>query len=185
MNSRIKTDVAVFVGLVALGVGTRLIPVVTSLESWNLNFVWAAALFAGFYFTNRVVAIAVPMLSMLLGDAVAGRYDLRLMAAVYLAILVPVLIGPWVRRRFNVVRVGTGAVATALTFFIVTNFAHWCCLEEHTVDALVLCYVRAVPFGLSTLASTLLGSGILFGAYAILADRRAVEIPAASANVAV
>ena len=157
----------VFVGLVALGLATRFVPYLTPLESWNLNAVTAIALFAGFYFRNPVVAFAAPALTLLLGDTLLKTYDLRMMAVVYAAQLLPVLFGPWLRAKLGVVRVGGSALAASVVFFFASNTAYWWCYMPHSSGNLMKAFVDGVWFYRGTLLGNLGFTAALFGTYAL------------------
>ena len=176
VNTRILRDVSIFLAMVALGVATRLVPVYTSLDTWNLNAILAIALFAGFYYQNRFVAFAPAAIAMLVGDLIIQRYDLRMMAVVYTALLIPVLLGPWLRKRLNPLNVGVGSLGAAVAFFIVSNGAYWWFYQSHTWSGLAAAYTQAVPFFRGTLAGTLVFSALLFGLYALATSRGWVAV---------
>jgi len=184
VNSQNGKNVVIFLGLVALGFATRMIPYVTSVQSWNLNAVMAIALFAGFYFRNPIVALAAAALPMLLGDAAIVRYHSLEMVANYLGLLLPVFIGPLLRRRFSATSVGTSTIGASLIFFIVSNTAFWWANKPHTSAELLLAYSAGVPFFRGTLAGNIVFSAMLFGAYAIALHRGWLtkEQPVASAT---
>ena len=171
MNSRIRKDVIVFFALIILGVSTRMIPYVTSLQTWNLNAVTAIALFAGFYFRNPIIALCVPVLTMLFGDMLIVPYHYGEMTVGYVALLAPVLVGPLLRKRFSVVSVGLSALGASVVFFIISNAAYWWFNMPHTSAGFVQAYLNAMPFFRGTLVGNLAFTGLLFGTYAIAAQR--------------
>ena len=82
--SSLRNDLILALGLVALCVTARMLPHVS-----NFSPVAAAALFAGAVLGRRWLAIAIPVIAMLIGDLVQGFYDLRVMAVVYAALALP------------------------------------------------------------------------------------------------
>jgi hypothetical protein len=184
VNSQFWKDVMVFVALVALGVATRMVPYYTSLESWNLNAVAAIALFGGFYFRNLLVAFAAAALPMIVGDAIIQKYDVRMMAVIYVALLLPVLLGPWLREKLGPVRIGLGSLAAAILFFVVSNGAYWWCYHSHTFAELTKTYTEAVPFFRGTLLGNLAFSALLFGLYALAANRGWIVVAKPQAETA-
>ena len=82
------------------------------------------------------------------------------------------LMGVWIGRRWlqtpSIARVAVAASAVSLQFFLITNAAEWLLTATypHTTAGLLACFVAAIPFFGSTLASDLLYSGVLFGLYA-------------------
>ncbi|MFO0868505.1 MAG: DUF6580 family putative transport protein [Pirellulales bacterium] len=167
---------AVSLALVTVGVTTRL----ALRDIPNFAPVAALALFAGYLLTNRRLAVAVPLAVMAASDLVIGGYDLRLMAVVYAMLAWPAVGGGWLRQRLAGRRgwSASGAVATlvgsslaaSIVFFAVTNLAVWALgsMYPHTLDGLLQCYARAIPFFRYTLAGDLLFSVVLFGGYALV-----------------
>ncbi len=146
--------------LIALAITARLLP-----HPFNLTPVGALGLFAGAYVPPRL-ALLVPLVALLVGDAVAGFYNPVVMAGVYLGMLGGPLIGHWLlRRRRSVVRVGSAVLASAVFFFLTSNFAMWLSGLSYppTLDGLLACYVNGLPY----LGYSLLGDGafaaVLFG----------------------
>jgi hypothetical protein len=157
-------DAAVFCGLIALAVATRLVMIEP-----NFHAVTAASLFAGFYFRRHLVAAMVPLLAMTLSDWVIGGYSREVMVTVYLAMLLPIAWRGRLRVRLNAPRVALAAVASSVIFYLTTNAAVWHSgiWYSHGWDGLGACYAAGVPFLVNALAGDLLFSAGLFGAYAL------------------
>src|SRR4029077_6384012 len=64
----------------------------------NFTPVLASALFAGTALRTRPLALVVPIAAMLISDAVIGFDDWRIMSVVYVALLLPSLVGIFARR---------------------------------------------------------------------------------------
>jgi hypothetical protein len=153
--------------LVLLGVVFRVAP-----HPLNFAPVGAIALFAGATFENRRSAFLVPLVTMFIGDLFIGLHSL--MPVIYATYALIVILGMALRsRRRSALAVGGAAFASATIFFVITNFAVWLTGETYplTPGGLAACYVAAIPFFDRTLASDLLFSACLFGAFA-LAERR-------------
>lgn len=77
------------------------------------------------------------------------------------------LIGWALRNNISALKVVSGSLAGATAFFVISNFAVWMggTLYPLTRAGLAACFVAAVPFFGNTLLSSLLYSGVLFGAY--------------------
>jgi hypothetical protein len=74
------------------------------------------------------------------------------------------LIGAALLRKVTVLRVIAGVLASATSFFIVSNFVVWTSgMYGHTLSGLATCYAAAVPFYANDLISTGLISATLFG----------------------
>lgn len=166
--------IGISIALIALIVLGRALPHVP-----NFAPVAASALLAGYLFRSRLVAIAVPMLGMLISDALIGMYDWRVMAFVYAGLAIPALLGrllrsetpafkaTWMRPLVRVGKLAGAATGSALVFFLVSNFGVWAAegMYAHTAQGLAICYTVAIPFLKSSLSADLLFSGMLFGAY--------------------
>jgi hypothetical protein len=165
----------VFVGLIVLAVVSRMVEAAP-----NFAGVAAVALFAGFFFASRW-AIGVPVAAMLISDCVHGFYDPRQMVVVYAMLALPVMLRTFVAPggRPMAWRVLGGAACCSAAFFMLTNLAVWAfgTMYTHDLAGFLLCYAKAFPFFRFTIASDLIYSGVLFGAYALVtraATRRAV-----------
>jgi hypothetical protein len=174
-------DLVVFALLVAIGVLGR-----WGQPDWCVTPMAAIGLFAGRYFGNRAVALAVPTVAMLLSDlALPGYASPAVLVAVYAAMLLPPVLGRLLRRPAgntvaSALRLGTCAAAPAMVFFVLTNFAVWSewSLYEPTLAGLGECYAAALPFARRMLLGDLFYTGLVFGAAAI------AGMPAVSPNAA-
>lgn len=137
---------------------------------WNVTPLAAAALFAGYYFTQRRVAVLVPLVALTISNLALEKYDnVFEMAAVYVAMALPVLIGTWMQQLKSwpawAIAGPAAALASSITFFLLTNFAVWAFTPgyHHT---LAKCYADAIPFFRLMAAGDLIYTAILFGCYA-------------------
>ncbi len=175
MNRRDRIELAVFAGLVLAGSLARVL-----LSDWpNFAPVAAIALFAGYFFRSRAIALLVPLAVMGISDLFIGSYDWHMMALVYGALMLPVFARGMLRRWFSVDAGATAFRATAgllasslgasISFFAISNFGAWLWYGtyEHTVAGVIHCYVQAIPFFRYTLAGDLLFAVVLFGGYAL------------------
>jgi hypothetical protein len=168
-------DAALVAFLIGFDVAARLLVHVP-----NVSPIAASALFAGMMFQQRSLALIVPLAAMLIGDAVTGFYDWRVMVVVYAALALPALAGS-VARRFRATRVVVPTVvACSLIFFAASNLAVWAFSGMYTLDTagLLQCYAAALPFLKYTVAGDLLWAGVLFGG-AYLVRRLTARHPAA------
>ncbi len=74
----LRTDLLVIAFLIGLDIAARLLP-----HAPDFTPVAATALFAATLLRVRPLAVLVPIAGMMLGDAMLGLYDWRVMAAVY------------------------------------------------------------------------------------------------------
>jgi hypothetical protein len=154
------TRVVVIAGMMLLAGLSRLIP-----HPFNFTAIMALALFGGAKFKNTPLAIVIPLIVMLITDAIIGFYSL--MPFVYGCIVVTALIGTSVGRKSNPLYVIGGSLISSVLFFLVTNAAVWYHNPQFTQDAsgLMMCYDIAVPFFKNQLSGDLLFNFVLFGSY--------------------
>jgi hypothetical protein len=178
---QLNTDYLVFAILVAIAVAGRIDRV-----DWNFTPVAAAALFAGFYFRNRLIAALVPLTALAISDLFEPAHNNQWVAlTVWTAMLLPAMLGPWLRAAQDKwAKIGRGTVSALLPsafFFLVTNFAVWVTAPyvvgadyANNLNGLAACYAAAVPFYGKMLVGDLFYMTVLFGAYAV-AMRGAIE----------
>jgi hypothetical protein len=166
LNKLVGIEIAVALVLVALCVAGRLV--------WHpahVAPVAATALFAGFFFRSRWLALAVPLTAMLLSDMAIGFYSPMIMAAVYLSLCFPIALRRFLRAEVTLGRLIGCSLASSMVLFVVSNAAVWQFggLYEHHAAGLVQCFTNALPFFRNTLAGDLMWTAILFSAHGIIA----------------
>ena len=165
--------------LIALGVAGRLLP-----HPPNFTPMAAIALFAGFIFIKRYMAVVAVISTMLLCDYFAfgslsvSWFGSKSMFVVYLALLFPIVFKNFLQKKIGVLRIFGAALASSSVFFLATNFAVWAFspMYEKTLEGLVLCYTMAIPFFQNTVAGDLIWSGVIFGAYFVLRNYSNLQI---------
>lgn len=164
------TRFIVLVAMILAAAVSRLIP-----HPPNFTPIAAMALFGGATFASKRMAFLVPLAGMALSDLVLGFYSIT--PIVYGSFALIVCLGFWLRQRKSPTRTAFAAIASALLFFIVTNFGVWAIgdLYPKTWTGLADCYVAAIPFFRNTLVSGLFYSAALFGSLT-LAEKRFVRL---------
>jgi len=159
-RSDLWIDVALVVALVALDVVARLLP-----HPPGFLPVVASGLFAGRILRIPALAVAVPVLGMVLSDAGLPGEDWRIQAVGFVAIAIPALAGILTRRWRGVLPVVFTIVPSSILFFMLSNGAVWAFSGMYplTWQGLVQCYVAAVPFLDKTVLGDLFWTGVLFG----------------------
>jgi len=160
-NSRsLGTDLLVVAFLVGLIVAARLLPHLP-----NFNPVVAAALFAGATLDRRWLALAVPVLGMLLSDLFLPSAHLGVSIVVYAALLLPALIGMFARRFRPSRMVVPAALSSTLLFFVASNLAVWVFsgMYSHDTAGVAACFAAALPFLQYSIGGDLIWSVVLFG----------------------
>jgi hypothetical protein len=159
-----EAPVMVFV-LIVLAAASRLLP-----HPPNFAPVAALGLFAGAMLGRRA-AWLVAFAALLASDLVLGFYHPMSMLWNYLAFGSCLLVGSGLLSRSRTwARTGGAVLASAVSFFLLSNFGMWASgYYPRTWAGLVECYIAALPFFRNTLASDVLYSAVLFGGHALLA----------------
>ncbi|HLP32801.1 MAG TPA: DUF6580 family putative transport protein [Bacteroidia bacterium] len=159
----------IIIAIVLIAAFSRLLP-----HPDNFSPVAAIALFSG-AFLGRSLGIFIPLISLLIGDLIMGSQDALYMeyltsgqfATVYLSMILSSFIGMYIGKTVSVTSVLSGAMASSLVFYLITNFAFWYSglLYPMNASGLVLSYTNAIPFYKWTLLGDLCYSAALFGSY--------------------
>jgi len=161
--------------IVLAAAATRLLP-----HPPNLTAMTALALFGGAHFSDRRLAIGMPVLALLLSDLALGllwQWDYRAiqghMWVQYASFLAIVGMGFLLRERRGVLRVGAVALSASCLFFLVTNFGEWAFQPWYpkTAAGLAASYVAGIPFFRNMLIGDLAWTALMFGGFAMLERR--------------
>jgi len=155
----------------------------------------AMALFAGAVIKDRLWAIALPILSMLISDLlyqvlyingftdIPGFYVGQWQNYILFAAIT--FIG-FMIRKIKVLNVLLASLAAPTAFFIVSNFVVWSGWQgtrglnrPKTFDGLMMCYADALPFYLNSVYACIFFSAVLFGTY-VLIRRKSTNLSTAS-----
>lgn len=136
----------------------------------NFTPIAAIALFGGAYFTDKRMAVIVPLIAMLITDVALelltgwGFHDT--MIYVYVAFVLTSVIGMFVGRNTSVLSIAGGSLASSVLFFIITNFGVWAASGfQAGIAGLNTTYLLGIPFFAPTLAGDLVFNALLFGAF--------------------
>jgi hypothetical protein len=152
-----------WIGMIILGGCARLIP-----HPWNFTPLMAIGLFAGSQARRASTAVLVTVFALVLSDAVLGFYPG--FWYVYAAALIPVLLGRLVRNRDGAGAIAAAALASSLSFFLITNFMVWATgeLYPHTAAGLSACYLAGVPFYRNQVLGDAVYTVAIIGGYAVI-----------------
>jgi hypothetical protein len=166
MNKRSITVSAI----IALAALSRLLP-----HPPNVTPIAAMALFGGVYLRDWKAAFLLPIAAMVLSDlalgfAVYGITMLKFQPIVYLCMLMTVAMGRFIQDRKSVFKIGLALFASAVIFYLVTNFSVWAfsTLYPKTWGGLIACYSAAIPFFRNSFIGDFAFAVVLFGGFAVL-----------------
>jgi hypothetical protein len=176
-SSALRTDLLVIGLLIGLDIAARLAP-----HAPDFTPVAATALFAATLLRVRPLAILVPIAAMMLGDAMLGFYDWRVMAAVYGTLALPACVACLSDRLRRPLLIVPMLLSSSLIFFLVTNFAVWAFSPLYAANAagLVKCYVAGLPFLRNMVEGDLFWGLVLFAGYWLAQNLRARNTVAAA-----
>ena len=143
--------------IITLGILSRLV-----IHTPNFTPVLSLAFLAGIYLESRQ-AIWVPLALVVLSDCILGFYPL--MIVTWASILLISIIGLCLKNHKSLMTVFAGSILSAVLFFVTTNFASWLSLYPHTMAGFKQCYILAIPFFRSSLASTVAYSIVFYAGY--------------------
>ena len=133
----------------------------------NFSPIASIALFSGFYFSNKKLALIIPISCMLISDFIIGFHSL--MWAVYLSFSLIVVLGFFMNTA-SPKKVILNSIWSSILFFLITNFAVWATgiFYSKDISGLTLCFTMGLPFFKYTLLSSIIFSTILFGGFEII-----------------
>lgn len=137
--------------IILLLAASRLIP-----HPPNFTPIGAMAILAGAYIKDLRRGIGILAIAMLASDFILGWHSSMLY--VYAAIAGIVIMNHYLLHTISYAKIAATTVASALLFFIISNFGAWLThdMYAHTFSGLIQAYVAGIPFLKNTLASNIL-----------------------------
>jgi len=160
-----------------LAVVSRLLPPAFHTVSWNFTALGGGLLFFGSRMGNRAHAgsVAAKLVSALV-ILMATDYYLTVYAYQYQFHVswylvtwawyaVVCMLGLGILQKVTALRVAAGTLASATSFFLLSNFAVWATgtMYPRTLAGLGACLTAGIPFYRNDLVSTAITAGALFG----------------------
>lgn len=136
----------------------------------------AMAIFAGALIKDRKLAIALPVLSMLLSDAL---FQLLYIAGIspmwgfyegqftnYLLFALLTVFGFFIK-KINLLNIALASFAAPTAYFLISNFLVWMSgggfHRPRSLNGLIMTYNDGLPFYWNSIAGTLFFAGVFFG----------------------
>ncbi len=151
---------------------SRLLPHFFHSLPFNFTAVGAGLLFFGSRMARRQAVLAVAVMGLMDVILTTRIYGYPFHVSAYLATWAwygaVCLLGSALLRKTTVLRVSCGVLASATSFFLLSNFMVWAgrgdlVMYPHTLSGLVACYAAALPFYGNDLLSTGLFAAVFFG----------------------
>lgn len=152
--------------LILLAAASRLLP-----HPQNVAPIAAMALFAGAKFERKLLAFALPLIALLVSDAIIGFYSG--MGVVYAAFAVVTCIGFALRGGDSAVNVVAASLLSSVVFFLITNCSFFIAHTPYPdgITGLIMGYEAGIPFFRNTMLGDVFYNMVLFGSFA-MAERR-------------
>jgi hypothetical protein len=169
------------IAILLLAALSRLIPHVNHAVAFNFTAVGAGLLFFGSRAPRWQAVLAVAVMGLMDVYLTTQVYHYPFHVSGYLATWAwyasVCLMGSALLRKVTVLRVVAGVLASATSFFLLSNFMVWAGghMYAHTIYDLGMCYVNGLPFYGNDLLSTALVASVLFGLPALVGEKQGVE----------
>lgn len=165
---------------------SRLIPHVNHAVAFNFTAVGAGLLFFGSRRPRWQTVVAVAVMALmdvyLTTQVYAYPFHVRAYLVTWGWYAAVCLTGSVLLRKVTALRVVASVLASATSFFVLSNFVVWAGsgMYPHSVAGLASCYAAAVPFYANDLISTAMVSAVLFGLPALVAKMSDEPVQVAS-----
>jgi hypothetical protein len=153
---------------------TRALPLLIP-HIWNFTAVGALAIFSGAQFSDKRLALIMPLAAMAISDLFIGN---GFSLVVYSGFIAMVLCGFLIRKKVSGPNVVLSSIAGAVLFFLITNFAllYPTTSYPHNMQGIIASYIAALPFLNNMLAGNVIFSAVLFGSFYFLTKRYPVLV---------
>lgn len=172
-KNKIYLRFSVITLLILLAALSRLIP-----HPANFAPIGGMALFGAAYYSRRMWAFAIPVVSMWISDLVLnnvvyGAYFDRFVWFTYGAFVLIALMGIFTLRKIKVPNLLFSALVASVIFFLVSNFGVWFSGTMYPKDfgGLIACYTAGIPFFKNTVMGDLFYTALLFSVFELSARR--------------
>jgi hypothetical protein len=144
-----KEEIKVIFGLIFIAILTRLLP-----HPPNFAPITSIALFSGFHFSNKRIAILIPLVGMFLSDIFLGLHSL--MPVIYLSFILISVMSFYIKNLSF-----TNVLLASTLFFVISNLGVWYFYYPHNWGGLSTCFVLAIPFFVNAIAGDLFYTSVL------------------------
>ena len=144
-----KIEMKAVFGLIVLAIITRLMP-----HPPNFAPITGIALFSGYHFVNKRIALLIPLVGLFISDLFIGLH--ALIPVIYMSFVLITVMGLYVK-KLSLPEV----LGASFSFFILSNLGVWYFYYPLTQAGLIQCFIMALPFFANTLAGDLFYTALL------------------------
>lgn len=167
----IQPKLVLVISAIAVAAIFRLLP------HWpNFTPVATIALMGGALIASRAVSIIIPLVAMFISDiltiqlinhrfiTLSEYFSSEGTALIYLSIIAMTAIGFFLKKRRSIAALTMASTASAIVFFLLTNFGAWLTnILPKTGAGLLATYEMGIPFFANNLAGNLFFTFVFFG----------------------
>lgn len=161
-----KRNFLIAIAIIVLCAASRLVK-----HPFNFTPLIAMVVFSGAYLKNRM-GIVITLAALLLSDYFLGFYDVRLMSAVYLSVILIFYISISINKHPNIKSLLLTSVVSSILFFIITNLSVWLFTDWYpkTWSGLLNCFILALPFFRNSFLGDMFYSAAFFFGYRVIVN---------------
>lgn len=175
---KINLRFPIVIFMIILAAASRFLP-----HPANFAPIGAMALFGAAYFSKKIWAFVIPIVTMWLSDLVMTNVVFDYSESfiwfyqgsffTYASFALIALFGILVLKKVKVQNVVLGSLGASVIFFIVSNFGVWFStpMYPNTFSGLIACYVAGLPFFKMTILGDMVYCGIMFGIFELAQAR--------------
>lgn len=159
-------------GIILLAALSRVVP-----HTFNFSPIGAICLFGAAYFSNRILAVLVPLAAVFISDLVINNFIYKPTGGFvflydgfywpYATFAAIAILGMFTLKKINIKTVIFSSLGASVLFFLVTNFACWpgsSSIYTQDFTGLMTCYAAGIPYFGATILGDLFYCGVLFTA---------------------
>lgn len=181
MSNKIQIKNGILIGIIGLAALSRLLP-----HPPNFTPIGAMALFGAAYFTQRYLAILIPLAALwvsnlLLDNLIYTKLYPEMYSGfswfgngwTYLGIALIGVLGMITLKKVTVPALFGTSIGASVLFFLVSNFGSWIAspFYPQNIGGLMASYGAGLPFFWSTLIGDLFFTSVLFGSYYLVHNK--------------
>lgn len=185
MKTKIDIRFGLLTVLILNAAFSRILP-----HPYNFTPIGAMVLFGAAYFSNKYIALFIPLMAMWISDLVLNNtvYSSFYKGFVffsdgfywiYICFILIAGLGFLLLKKVKITNIFGASLSASLLFFIVSNFGVWLgsTVYPQNISGLIACYTAGMPFLGNTVMGDLFYSAILFGLFELAKNRLSVLKP--------
>ena len=160
-TNKSNVPILIITFLIFLGIISRVIKITNINDFPNFTAIIAISVLSGMFFKNRIIAIMIPLIAMVVSDLIIG-FNLLNIIWIYIP-LIFITYSSFSIKNNNYEQITNRFVAGPIIFFLISNLGVWITSGMYlkNFNGLIQCYIAGIPFLNNSLISTFLYGFIL------------------------